>query len=85
MQNILVDYGRYFNKDIADVDIESIYNNYHNKLNGTFPDNFINIIDEALAFATFNNSLVTTEDFIKVAKRNCITNNNKSIIGFGRD
>lgn len=85
LQNILVDYGRYFNKDIADVDIESIYNNYHNKLNGTFPDNFINIIDETLAFATFNNSLVTTEDFIKIANRNCITNNSKSIIGFGRD
>ena len=81
LQKILLDYGEYFKQDVSNIDIKSIYNNYYNKLNGTFPDNFINIIDETLAYITFNNSIVTTEDFITVAKRNS-TIKPKMALGF---
>lgn len=81
LQKILLDYGEYFKQDVSNIDIESIYNNYYNKLNGTFPDNFINIIDETLAYITFNNGTVTTEDFIAVAKRNS-TIKSKIALGF---
>ena len=71
VRNILDDYGKYFKQDVSQIEIENIYDRYGTQLTGTFPDNFINIIDETLAIAKFKNTTVTTENFEDIAKKNC--------------
>ena len=81
-QGILEDYGKFFNIDISQVNIGSIYEENIEKLTGTFPDNLINVIDETLAYLKCNNvKTATMTDFANTLKRYVKTATKK--LGFG--
>lgn len=82
-QGILEDYGKFFNIDISQINIGSIYDENIEKLAGTFPDNLINVIDETLAYLKCNRvEKATMADFTNTLKR-YITNTSAKKIGFG--
>jgi ATP-dependent Clp protease ATP-binding subunit ClpA len=84
ISNIFEDYGKHFKIDISEVDITNIYDKSINKISGTFPDNFINIIDETLAIAKCHKEkVVKMSNFDKVLERYYKMDNRKnSPLGF---
>lgn len=69
-RDILNDYSKYFEINTQKVEIENIYSENINKLKGSFPDNFINIIDETLAYAKCNDiKEVTNVEFNTTLER----------------
>lgn len=84
VSSIFEDYGKHFGIDISEVDITNIYDNSINKISGTFPDNFINIIDETLAIAKCHKEkAVKMSNFDKVLERYYKMDNRKnSPLGF---
>ena len=84
VSSIFEDYGKHFGIDISEVDITNIYDNSINKISGTFPDNFINIIDETLAIAKCHKEkVVKMSNFDKVLERYYKMDNRKnSPLGF---
>lgn len=82
--DILKDYSNYF-KIETKVDIKNIYDKSIKNLNGTFPDNFINIIDETFAYASCNNiKEITTVDFDRTLDRYMVKDNKAKVIGFSK-
>ena len=84
-RDILNDYGKFFNTDVSSVEIEKIYENNISKMNGTFPDNFINVIDETLAIAKCDGVTTITNVEIERTMKNYINVDSKSkSIGFSK-
>ena len=84
-RDILNDYGKYFNTDVSSVEIEKIYENNIDKMRGTFPDNFINVIDETLAIAKCDGITTITNVEIERTMKNYINCDSKSkSIGFSK-
>ena len=82
--DILKDYSKYFEIETK-VDIKSIYDRSIENLSGTFPDNFVNIIDETFAYASSNNiKEITTVDFDRTLDRYIIKDNKSKTIGFSK-
>ena len=84
VSSIFEDYGKHFEIDISEVDITNIYDKSINKISGTFPDNFINIIDETLAIAKCHKEkAIKMSNFDKVLERYYKMDNKKnSSLGF---
>lgn len=69
-RNILNDYSKHFEIGAENVDIEGIYDDNIKKLKGTFPDNFINLIDETFAYAKYKDlTEIDTRSFDRVLER----------------
>lgn len=69
-RNILNDYSKHFEIGAENVDIEGIYDDNIKKLKGTFPDNFINLIDETFAYAKYKElTEIDTRSFDRVLER----------------